>query len=251
MSDSDTEAAELTLGLVDKELHAPIGLYFAEERRKYLIDHPYTSSKSIQEQDTEYTFRYWYVHLRRFLIQVSFDRQTFLHRFHGKTFVPLIPAQTIEDPQERAVAFKAFGSMTPELVRKVDAKLWSDWVERKEIAELTDENTTDAFNDYIQSNYVCLISNVTRDCVSDSVKFVPRVSPVVANDQELSVLHEMLLSKAETVDNTSAEAQVNRLYVEFKSSKRPEIQRMLPSNPPEKFWENITTIALRKQWKIG
>lgn len=139
-SNSETEAAELTLGLVEKELHVMIESNFAEEKRKYLIDHPYTASKTIQEQDTEYTFSDWYVHLRRFLIQVSYDRQTFLHRFQGKTFLPLIPAQTFEDHQKRAFAFEAYGAMKPELVPNVDARLWSGWVERKEVAKFMDEN---------------------------------------------------------------------------------------------------------------
>ena len=131
-SNSEIEAADLTLGLVEKELHVMIDSNLAEEKRKYLIDHPYTPSKPIQEPDTEFTIRYWYVHLRRFLIQVSFDRQAFLHRFHGQSFLPLLPVQTFEDCQKRSVAFEVFGSMKPELVPKADARLWSEWVERKE-----------------------------------------------------------------------------------------------------------------------
>ena len=56
---------------------------------------------------------------------------------------------------------------------------------RKEVAELMDENVADAFYDYIQSNYVSTIMSVVRDCVNDSVKFAPRVSPEVGNNQEL------------------------------------------------------------------
>ena len=219
-SNSDVEAAHLTLGLVEKELHVMIESNFAEEKRKYLIDHPYIPSKSIQEQDTEFTFRYWYVHLRRFLIQLSFDRRTFFHRFEGKRFLPLIPAQTFKDRQKRAVAFEAFGSMKPELIPKVDAKLWSGWIERKEVAELMDENVADAFNDYVQHNYVSTILSVTRDCVNDLVRFVPRVSPEVGNNQELSVRRQKLLLKADSTDDASAQVGVNRLYVEFVASKK-------------------------------
>ena len=67
----------MSLGLIDKEMHVKIESNFAEERRKFLIDHPYNPGKSFEEQDAEYTYKYWYVHLRRFLVQVSFEEQSF------------------------------------------------------------------------------------------------------------------------------------------------------------------------------
>ena len=86
--------------------------------------------------------------------------------------------------------------MKPELVPKVDATLWSGWVERKEVAELMDENVADAFNDYVESNYVSTILDVARGCVNDSVKFAPRVLPEVGNNQELCLLRQKLLIKS-------------------------------------------------------
>ena len=76
------------------------------------------------------------------------------------------------------------------------------WVERKEVAEFMDENLADAFNDYVQNNYVSTILSVTRDCVSASVKFIPRVSQDVGNNQELCVLRQKLLLKADSIDDT-------------------------------------------------
>ena len=64
-------------------------------------------------------------------------------------FLPLIPAQTFENPQECADAFEAYGMMQPELISVVDAKLWNGWVDRKDVAELMDVNVSDAFQDYV------------------------------------------------------------------------------------------------------
>ena len=65
-SNSEMEAADLTLGLVAKELHVMVESNFAEEKRKFLISQPYNPSKSIREQGNDYTYRLWYVHFAGF-----------------------------------------------------------------------------------------------------------------------------------------------------------------------------------------
>ena len=56
--------------------------------------------------------------------------------------------------------------------------------------------------------------------MNDLVRFVPRISPEVGNNQELSVRRQKLLLKADSTDDASAQVGVNRLYVEFVASKK-------------------------------
>ena len=44
------------------------------------------------------------------------------------------------------------------------------------------------------------------------------------------------MQKAQSDDDDKAQEEVNRLYVEFVASKKPELQKKLPFVAPEKFW---------------
>ncbi len=73
----------------------------------------------------------------------------------------------------------------------------------------------DVVNDYVQSNSVSTILSVTRDGVISSVKFIPKVLAGVGDNKELCVLRQELLLEADSIDDTAAQVEVNRLYADF------------------------------------
>ena len=169
-------------------------------------------------------------------IQLSFDSGRFRHRMEGNSFLPLIPAPTFENQQERDDAFKAYDRMQSHLIPEVDTELWNDWTDRKEVAELMEENVADAFQDYLRKNYVSILSIVVRRQEIISLGFVPKVAPEVEKNPEVRALRQKLLQTADSDDENKAQEEVKRLYVEYVASKSEDLQRKLPSVVPDRFW---------------
>ena len=173
-------------------------------------------------------------------IKESFDEQNFKHSFNDETFVPLIPPQTIPDTGKRENAVKAYQLVTPNLLPRVNKQLWSDWHEEQEVAGMLGEdvetNQHTSFQNFVETNYVKTILEIAGEAAKQEPKFTPKVAPDVGASPEVHEQRVELLSKAQVTDHKEAERKVKELYVRFVKSKRPDIQRRLPSDPPENFW---------------
>ena len=154
LSDGDQEdAAQHILGLVDRADFAKIQSYIEFQKQKYFESSPGDPDVPVRVKHARWAHEFYYKHVREFLASESLQKRMFAHHYHGSTFVPVIPPQTLGYQEKHDFAFAAVSRMKPEHVAAVDAKLGGSLDEFAEVLELSGRDPQVTFKEFLENKY--------------------------------------------------------------------------------------------------
>ena len=146
------EAAEI-LRFAEKvetmQLQSFIGMHWAE----YMKGNPGDDLLPLTVKRAHWIREHYYPLCRKFFVSESLRTHTFLHRFQGSLFLPLISVGSIGDEKRRKEIVAVVNKMTPTALADADVRLWKKWAEIEKMVSLTRTSSEDIFHSFIEQPY--------------------------------------------------------------------------------------------------
>ena len=145
---NDRQIAEICLGLTEKMEVACLQSYIFEQQRKYFATcERMDNATTYKEKLNEVNYLYYYTWMREFLLQQSYERMQFCHRFQAGVFLPLIPPQSIAISSEQTQATKAIKGLNETLLPVFDCLLWKEF---HEMVSSDDSDVASQMNNFVK-----------------------------------------------------------------------------------------------------
>jgi len=223
------EAADITLGLIEKEEHVRIESFLQHQKELYFESHRGDVSKPQSLQVAEWSYRYHYSNLRLFLISESLRMRKVHHRFQNDVFLPLIPPQSIQDADRKAFAIEIVKKFEPTHINDFEERFWKGWDDIAQVLEYEDVDYEKEFRHYVESDYFRLMEMISTH--RKTITFVPLYEPKDADEKAL-------IAKLIPSDNEACELVLSKRWEEYRDQFNAQQQMRLSKDPPIKFKAN-------------
>ena len=238
LSPMETGAAETTLSLTEKYEYVQLQSYLESQKANIFLASPMEESTPHAVQEAICQREYYYVWMRRFLLEKSFTERCFAHRMRDECFLPLIPTQSVGLASKRIEACEIVALVTAEMLPKFDEELWSSWSKQEEVLKFLDTEPVESFQAFVNDEYFPIMKRVAETVTPKVASFVPRV-PVEhdASPSEMTQRIELLL-KIDFADGTEAEKRVVEKWNRLVEACEPSMRSLLTLGCPSlKFWQ--------------
>eukprot|EP00959_Pyramimonas_sp_CCMP1952_P453849 9468944-Pyramimonas_sp.AAC.1 len=239
----EQSAASQSLGLVEKMDAVKLQSYLDYQKAKYFESSPGDSDVPIRLRHARWAYTFYYQHVREYLANESLNQKSMAHHFHGSTFVPLIPPQSLGDEEQKREAFASIAKMERQDLVPFNKNLWEAWGEIAEVVEMTGGDGSTAFKQFLEEDYFCIMSSTcdSRASASEGLhsrsaqSFQPMVEPGFQADAAEKRAREELIMAASLDVHTKAVQAVADEYTEYVNSRSLKQRNLLPETPPPKF----------------
>ena len=240
-------AAEEILGAILKSEYVELESYLARRRQLYFASNPGEKDIPQKVQDVECARRFYYAELQRFLTEKSLKAKKLAHKVVDGVFVSLIPPSAMEDPIASAEATTLSTQMKVSQLEAFEVMFWQEWEKSSVVLSYVEGDPVEVFEKFIATRYYGLMKELQD--IPCAPAFIPKVAVELNADEPTQVQRRDLSNLACAADGVAAETRVLEQWATLK--KDSGVSKMMPSEPPAKYWNTHYWPALEHVLKLG